>query len=238
MKYFSVFLLFLISCEKSGTAKTEERQSVKVGHTLHNTPAKKDAAAYGELIPYDEKDDPEPHQSRSIRDTVTPDGWKIDYLVKNDSTKNKDLYIQWSKGGVKRTYRGAILLDLQSYFTPVFKTETTDYIYMKCEVRGGDALLILPKDATTHERNFSYVVGYSTEFAQVAYISHSSYSREIIVEAYDLKSGKIKSAKFKRCTVLPEGSCFLKAEFDGKHVKIFGNTDGGENATEIKTLIF
>jgi len=240
MKYLVVFVLFLVSCKKSGTSKTEERQNVKVGDTLHNTPAKKDAAAYGALIPYDEKDDPEPHHSRSIQDTVTPNGWKITYLVKNDSTQHKDLYIQWSKGGVKRTYRGSILLDLQSYFTPVFKTDTKDYIYMKCEVRGGDALLILPKDATTPERNFSYVVGYSAEFAQVAYIPESSYSlEEMTIEACDIKSGKIQSVQFRKpCTVTPEGDCLLKAEFDGKHVKIFSDSDGNDAVSEIKTITF
>ncbi|KOS06771.1 hypothetical protein AM493_12615 [Flavobacterium akiainvivens] len=219
MKYISLLLILLLAA--------------------CNNPAKDATITEGDLIPYSEIADTEPHYTRNIKDTITPGGWKITYLVKNDSTRQKDLYIQWSKGGVKQTYTGNHLLELQSYFTPVFKTETTDYIFMESEVRGGNAVLLLPKN-TKAPQQFSYIIGYNTAFAQIAYIPESSYStNELTVEAIDLKSGIKKSVQFtKPCSVLPETSCLLKAEFNGKEIKIYGNSDGSTNITEMKTIAF
>lgn len=194
----------------------------------------------GAFISYNEKNDPLPHHTRNIKDTLTHDGWKIEYLVKKDSSEHKDLYIQWSKGNNKRMYLGNHLLELQSYFTPVFKTETTDYIFMEFEVRGGNGVLILPKNNTTPEVSFSYVIGYSPEYAQVAYIPESSYSLDHLdVEVYDLESGKTKSVRFSHpCSVTPENECVTEVKFDGKQIKISANPNGDSNATEIKAISF
>lgn len=227
MKYSILLLIFLtVSCNN-----TEEKKLVIT---------KKGNPKYGALIPYKEKDDPEPHHTRDIKDTLTLDGWKIEYLVKNDSTMHKDLYIQWSKSNSKKTYRGHNILQLQSYFTPVFKQETKDYIFMQFEVRGGDGLLILPKDKTSPELTFTYVIGYSAKYGQVAYIPETSYSNDHLdVEAYDLKTGKTKSVRFnKPCSVLPENICLLETTFDGKQIKIVGNDDGSEAGKEVRTIMF
>lgn len=195
---------------------------------------------YATLMSYNKNDDAEPHYKRNIKDTLTADGWAIEYLVRNDSTKQKDLYIQWSKGNCKRVYRGNHLLELQSYFTPVFKTETVNYIFMDFEVRGGNGVLILPKNNTASEVSFSYVIGYNPEYAQVAYIPKSSYSLDHLdVEAYDLKSGKTKSVRFSHpCSVTPENECVTEVKFDKKQIQILANPNSDRNSTEIKTISF
>lgn len=198
-----------------------------------------DKPEYGVLTSYNEKKHIQPHHERNIKDTLTANGWKIEYLVKNDSTKQKDLYIQWSKGNSKRVYLGRHLLELQSYFTPVFKTETGDYIFMEFEVRGGSGILILPKN-NNPEVSFSYVVDYSAKYGQVVYIPESSYSLDHLdVEAYDLKSDKTKSVRFSYpCSVTSENECLIEARFDGKQIQISANPNGDRNATEIKTISF
>lgn len=226
MKYAAFFLILLISCSTSGQKKIAGNANSDL--------------EYQSLISYNEENDPEPHHVRNIKDTLTPHGWKIEHFVKNDSTKHKDLHIQWSHNNVKRTWQGSHLLELQSYFTPVFKSETQDYLFMEFEVRGGDGVLILPKDPTAPFLIFPYIVGYSAIYGQVAYIPEASYSSESLdVEVYDLKSGKTKSVQFnERCSVLPENACLLKASFSKTLLTIFANTDGSDKPSEIKTIKF
>lgn len=175
---------------------------------------------------------------RDINDTVTGDGWNIEYLVKNDSTKNKNLYIQWSKDNVKRLYCGYHLLELEGHFTPDFKTETPDYIFMSYELRGDEGLLILPKNNTMPELNFAYVVGYSVEHGQIIYIPVSSYSLDNLdIEIYNLKSSTTKSVRFsKPCSITPESGCITKVEFKDTQIRIFSSTDGSTTTSEIKTI--
>lgn len=226
MKNISIIIiltLLTMSC------KTESKQN--------SIPEK---TSEGLLISFDTENDTKPHYERNIKNTTTPNGWKIKYLVKNDSTRHRDLYIEWSKGNIRRNYCGHYLLELQPYFTPVFKTETDDYIFMEFEVRGGDGILILPKNNKTSEVSFSYVIGYSPKYAQVVYIPESSYSTDHLdVEAYDIKSGKAKSVRFSHpCSVIPENECLTEARFDGNHIQILANPNGDRNATETKTISF
>ena len=34
----------------------------------------------------------------NAHDTITADNWKIEYLIKDDTTRYDDVYIKWSKG--------------------------------------------------------------------------------------------------------------------------------------------
>jgi len=218
-----LLLLTLLCCSKA------ERETAVAAKTINTTA----------FVPYTE-DKMHSGFERDISDTITGDGWKIEYLVKNDSTKHKDIYIQWSKGNIKRMYCGYHLLELEGHFTPRYKTETPNYIFMPYELRGDDGLLILPKNSTRPELNFAYLVGYSVEYRQIAYIPESSYSLDNLdIEVYDLKSGTTKSVRFsKPCNISPESGCITKVEFSSKEIKISGGADNSRKATEVKIIRF
>ena len=80
-------------------------------------------------------------------DTTTADGWSIQYLVKDDTTRYKDLYIVCSKGNIKSIYRADNVLEYRRYFIPEFAAETKTNIYFThgCAT-DCSAILVFDKD--------------------------------------------------------------------------------------------
>lgn len=130
-------------------------------------------------------------------DTITEDGWKIEYLVKDDSTKYSDIYIRWSKGNSVGVYKGATLLLMRRYFIPSYEGETESYLYFYhgCAT-GCAAVLALSKEDEPKARDFDMVHGYDISLDQVLYQDDempSDYSDVCTLVLIDLKRNIQKS---------------------------------------------
>ena len=64
-----------------------------------------------------------------VNDTMTNDGWKIEYLVKNDRTKYDDLYIKVSKGNLIGIIKEENILNFRKYFIPAYEGENSKYLF-------------------------------------------------------------------------------------------------------------
>jgi hypothetical protein len=64
-----------------------------------------------------------------LKDTVTPSGWKIAYLVKKDSTMEEDVYIKISKDNFVNVHKVERVLRYRSYFIPVYSQKLKRALY-------------------------------------------------------------------------------------------------------------
>jgi hypothetical protein len=139
----------------------------------------------------------------NIQPVTTPGGWAITYMVKNDSTRFTDAYIQWQKDDVKRVYKYEHVLEYRGQFMPQFSDENSSHIFMDHACATDcRALLALPKN--THEKavDFVNVLGFDTKLGQVVtrtFFINNEIVRdgELIIKATDLTKGITKSVTFK-----------------------------------------
>ncbi|KOS06772.1 hypothetical protein AM493_12620 [Flavobacterium akiainvivens] len=139
----------------------------------------------------------------NVQPVTTPHGWNITYMVKNDSTRFTDAYIQWQKGNVKRVYKYPHVLEYRGQFMPQFLDETDTHIFMDhacaTECR---AILALPKNNKDKAIDFESVLGFNTKLGQVVtrtFFINDEIVRDgkLIIEATDLTKGITKSVTFK-----------------------------------------
>lgn len=125
----------------------------------------------GQLIPVDFNDKKYTDLSLSAIDTVTNDGWAIKYLVKDDSTKYHDIYIEWSKGSVNGIFKAESVLQFRRYFIPQYTGENDNYLFFwhGCAT-GCQAVLTLNKDSAV-SMDYTSVVDYNIPYGQIAYIT-------------------------------------------------------------------
>jgi hypothetical protein len=198
MKYVVFILLLLLTA----CGQTDER-------ILKNTSPTKNAT--GKLIPINFKDSMYLDVAGYAHDTVTKGGWKISYLVKDDTTHYNDLYIQWEKGRVKRVYKDSDVLLMKPYFIPVLSGENKTHIFLEHACATGcSAVLVLPKDSKADVDDFEAVFGYNVALGQVVY-RNSSGEDTLSVSAIDINKSIEKSVVFKnknRNYIFPSYSAF------------------------------
>jgi hypothetical protein len=120
-----------------------------------------------------------------IKDTITRDGYEIKYLVRDDSTKYNDIYIECRKGNVSGLFHGENLLQYRRYFIPTFIGETDKHIYFSHSCATDcSAILVFSKDALSNFKEFFHVVDFNIEFEQVLFVTDSTYENENKI--YDL----------------------------------------------------
>lgn len=145
-------------------------------------------------------------------DTITDSGWRIKYLVKNDSTKYKDIYIDCFKGNKHAIYFGSDLLQLRPGFVPRYIAETKSHLvfWHRCAT-DCQALLVLSKDASMKFKEFESVIDYNLNLGQILYISDDYYenpSNNFIVNLMDLVRNKNYKISFKEvCSAANMVSC-------------------------------
>jgi hypothetical protein len=144
------------------------------------------------------------------KDTTTSDGWRIKYLVKDDSTRYNDLYIQWTKGQLTGLFCLRDVLLMRRYFIPILKGNNKTHIFMKhgCAT-SCSAILTLSKDKKLESRDFAYVVDFDITTGQIVYIPERSYSLETLeVSVVDLNRHLETPVIFRNiCNLAPESGC-------------------------------
>ena len=133
----------------------------------------------GKLIPINFSDTNYIDLGLYAKDTATADGWSIKYLVMDDSTRYKDLYIVCSKGNIKAIHHAEDVLEFRRYFIPEFKAETKTNIYFThgCAT-DCSAILVFDKDTSARFTDYLEVVKYNVPLGQVLYVTDTTYQNE------------------------------------------------------------
>ncbi len=115
------------------------------------------------------------YAEKNINDTVTADGWSINYLVKNDDTKYNDIYIKCSKGDKSVIYYGADLIQYRLGFIPSFIGESKSNIFFwyRCAT-DCQSILVCSKDSVQF-KSYPNVVNFDINLGQILYIPDSYY---------------------------------------------------------------
>jgi len=185
----------------------------------------------GKLIPIDFSDTNYREIKSYAMDTITKSGWAIKYMVKNDTTRYNDLYIQWSKGAKVGLFRFEDVLLMRTYFMPVVAGENDNYIFLthacatECE-----ALLTLSKENIPKAKDFVEVIKFDIKTNRVVFVNEKSSLDTIIITTADLIRNKNKSIKFKNlCGLNPVGGCIDSVRFEKDYVKLMGTFPSGHN---------
>ena len=162
---FALIVLISVSC------KTKSKDTPKLDNTF--------ISGTGKLIPINYSDTNYSGMASYAVDTTTADGWTIKYLVKDDSTRYKDLYIVCSSGDIKSIYRADNVLEFRRYFIPTFEAETkTNICFTHGCATDCSAILVFDKDSSARFTDYLHVVKYNTTLGQVLYVTDSTYQNE------------------------------------------------------------
>ena len=136
---------------------------------------KKESSHYigtGKLIPINFKDSIFNGWQVWIKDTLLKSGWYIQYLVKDDFSKYKDLYVQWTKDSKKGLVRFESVLESNGVSIPTFEGENDKNIFMTHACSSTcSALLILRKDSIPSYIDYHDIVNYSLKYGQILYVT-------------------------------------------------------------------
>ncbi len=133
----------------------------------------------------------------NMQPVTTPRGWNITYMVKNDTTRFTDAYIQWQKDDVKRVYKYEHVLEYRGQFMPQYLDENSDYIFMEHACATDcRAILALPKNNQEAAIDFEAVLGYDFNLNRIVCKGYTNNNRLKAV-ATDLNQHKTKSVTFK-----------------------------------------
>jgi len=208
MKYLIV-LLFVLGCSQP------KDTALKVPATGEDKIAEK-------LIAIDVTDTVYGDARTFAKDIITADGWKIEYLVKDDSTRYTDVYIRWKKGDIKRIYKSDQALQMRSYFIPSFAEESKTHLFFEHGCATGClAILALPKNSTNRPTKFDAVIDYNAKMGLI--VNRINYGDDpLIVGVTNLNRNKTKLVKFKRICSSLVGTCIDTIVFSNKNITVKG----------------
>lgn len=213
LKYiFPFVLVFFVACTTNENEKKSLKQNQDSGNSADLIKIDFNDSHYLEMDPY-------------ANDTITSDGWSIEYFVKDDSTKYSDLYLKCSKENRVGVYHGANLLEFRRYFIPFFAGENNEFIFFtQACATDCSSILVFSKDSTLAFRNFKHIVDYSIPYNQILYVTDSTYKHEnkiyelALVNLSDGKTHKIAYSNLCLATFKP--SCVDTVIFNRKETII------------------
>lgn len=195
----------------------------------------------GKLTSIDYKD---PHLAFIPKDTITAGGWKIQYFVKDDSTRYNDLYIKWSKGDRIGIFKYKDVLLMRSYFIPQYAGENKTHLFLEhgCATSCW-AVLVLSKGIKPQAIDFTYVSDFSIKYGRVVYLPEMSYGMESFdVAVFDLNTNTQKLVHFKNiCKIIEEIDCLDSVLFKKNSLHLFASlisTETDEIIRESYQVIF
>ncbi len=224
------FLLLVYSCQQESEPKVEVSPiKLKVEIPLIKPEIKKSINLDGKLIAIDSIDfEVYPglmDLEAWVKDTITPLGWKIEYLVKRDSTIEEDIYIRVSKGAFDNLFYGKRLLTYRRYFIPLFIAETKDNIITThgCAT-DCSAITLISKTEKGSIQTYRHVVDFNEKHKTLVYISDSTYKYEydiFHVGIVDIERDKSKDLILNNiCTAVYKPYCIDTIIYRNAEVKI------------------
>ena len=173
-----------------------------------------------------------------IKDTVLKSGWFIKYLVKDDSSKYNDLYIEWSNGILVGSYKLEHILESNGASIPFYEGESSKCIFLTHECGSTcSGLLILQKNSSLSFKEYFYVVDYSIPFGQILYLPKRNFLSDSLLEVslVDLNREKEYFVEFNfRCQDSFKYSCIDSIIFGETKSKIIAKfkEDGKEKIVQ------
>lgn len=192
----------------------------------------------GKLIPINFQDTNYVDVSNYAIDKTTQDGWSIKYLIKDDSTRYRDLYIQWSKQESEGLYHLPDVLTFRTYFIPVFKGENKKHLFFThaCATHCR-ALLILSKEKTPKSRSFIGIADFNISNGQIVYAPDKDYGKQFVVAIADLNKGIEKHVVFRNNPLFHEPMENIDSvSFSSNQVKLYATLIDRRDKTGKKTV--
>src|SRR5690349_19039004 len=225
--------ILLFSCNPDRKNNTHEYKNI--------APPVETAKLYkgtSELIPINFQDTNYVDVSNYAIDTTTQDGWNIKYLIKDDSTRYSDLYIQWSKQESKGIYHFPDVLTLKRYFIPVFKGENKRHLFFThaCATHCR-ALLTLSKEKTPKSKTFINIADFNIPNGQIVYTPDKDYGKQFVVAIADLNKGMEKHVTFKNNALFLEPMENIDSvSFSNNQVELYATLIDRRDNTRKKTI--
>jgi hypothetical protein len=207
MKNLTYLILFIaLACN------SPERAPVSAEKTDSLASVKTKAEPYigtGKLIPINFSDTNYVNAIHYAVDTITPSGWQIKYLIKDDSTRYLDMYIQWSKGNIKGLYKAERVLEFRRYFIPTYMGESHNHIlfWHGCAT-DCQAILVCEEDSTPKAHDIPFVVSSNLALGQIVYVPEEAFTKDI-----DLDVAVMDLANFKEHTLTFKGIPQLNRQY-------------------------
>ena len=164
-----------------------------------NPPVKQLTKETGKLIPIDFSDTVYSSLIPNAKDTITSNGWLIQYLVKDDSTRYNDVYLKCQKGNIQGVFLIADMLQLRSYFLPMFETETDSQIYFRhgCATDCA-AILVFNKVSKAEFTDYEEIVRSNIPLGQILYVTDTTYQNA--TDIYELALVDVAKHKTRKLT--------------------------------------
>lgn len=206
----------LFSCKQQPTAlmNASAQLTDSIGQSKRST-QKKNAAV---LIPIDRNDKGFPDGLPV--DMVTPAGWSVRYLVKDDETKYDELYIECAKGSSKVVFQD---LFLNVKLIPRFSAESDTHLFLthKC---GSDCigLTTVSKQQIPEYQTYEWVLDYDVATGQVVYkIADDSTEDSVKLMVVNVPLGKEKRIAFDNLPAHSQNGGVDSIVFKNRKVQLF-----------------
>ena len=179
------------------------------------------------INPFDPKFDP----MLCKMDTVFPDGWKVEYLVKNDSTKYTDLYIRCSRQEKSYVFFCDDYPSFRPCFIPMLFGQNEKFIYFStfC-ITAQRVLLVMNKLHPEKSMELTPVIDFDVITNRLVLPSHENDGTFFSI--YDLSTQQTKEIIFRnRCNDPTRfaDNCIDSVKFSENFVSVFCSS--GENQT-------
>jgi hypothetical protein len=143
----------------------------------------------GILVKVDYRDENYNGFRSSMGDRKTKDDWEINYLVRNDSTRYKDVFIGCSKGDLERTFEvnGAFS---HPNFMPKFIGENKDCFFFIYSCSSSCKALLIFNKKEKDFKEYAYIVDYDIKKSLLVYTPQQESWEPLKLKIVDLANQK------------------------------------------------
>jgi hypothetical protein len=210
--FIVLMVIGIIACKQKKTDNTSTLELKKYSGTDKLVPMNFMDTNYVDFLDY-------------AKDTLTPNGWTIKYLVKDDNTKYNDIYIECRKGNLQGIFQGKDILQFRSYFVPKFVGETKSFLFFTHACATDcSALLVMSKDSLPTFTDYQRVYDYNIKLGQILFVPDECYANEdkkFILTLADIQKKKEYNITFDNiCSAVNKGSCIDTVIFSNNKVTI------------------
>jgi len=228
--FLILFILFSCNAGKKNSSRENPAAS--------KSPTTKPYTGTGKLIAINFNDTNYVDVNRYAIDTTTQDGWSIKYLIKDDSSRYSDIYIEWSKNKSKGLYHFPDVLTFRRYFIPIFKGENKNHLFFThaCATHCR-AVLALSKENSPKSREFISIANFNIPNGQLVYTPEKDYEEQFVVAIADLNKGIEKNVVFKnKPSFIEPMENIDSVSFSTNQVKLFATLIDRKDKSGKKTV--
>ncbi|TWV95714.1 hypothetical protein [Chitinophaga pinensis] len=201
MKYAKIYALSCVAAFLSACHQPAENTQNTAAQFLDSDGAvskKAQGNHAATLLPVNREDAGYPEGGQFPQDTLTASGWSVRYLVKDDNTKYKDLYVECSNGKSKLVIPQSQVLALSWKYIPRYAGENTKHLFFEYYC-GNEcfAVMTVSKESQPEYQEYEQVLDYDVLSGQIVYnITSSDTEDSVRVVAVNVARRKEKKMAF------------------------------------------